>query len=84
MIAVVHKLLGLYAFLLALNLVLPFLTNTRQRWMEVLRQICEPAVSVGRRVADRLIPNRRVTVDLGAVTAFLLCLLLRMVLSFFY
>lgn len=83
MIPFLRKLLALYAFMLALDFALSFLANTRQRWMAVLHSICEPAIRLGRTVIDKLVPDRKITMDLGEPAAFVLCILVRMILGWF-
>lgn len=83
MISFLRKLLALYAFLLALDFALTFLANSQQRWMAVLHRICDPAIRLGRRVIDRLVPDRKTSMDLGEPVAFVLCILIRMILGWF-
>ena len=83
MISFLRKLLALYAFILALDFALSMLAQSRRRWMEVLHSICEPAIKLGRTVIDKLVPDRKTTIDLGEPVAFVLCILIRMILGWF-
>lgn len=78
-----QKLLSLYALLLLIDLALPYVTDAQQPWMAVLARICEPGIRIGNRVAAKLIPERRTKVNVGVITAIVLCYVARLVLGLF-
>ncbi len=78
-----QKLLSLYALLLLIDLALPYVTDAQQPWMTALARICEPGIRIGNRVAAKLIPERRTKVNVGAITAIVLCYVARLVLGLF-
>ena len=82
-ISIIRQLLSLYALLLLVDLVLPYVTTAQQPWMAVLARICEPAIQVGNQVAAKLIPERRTKVNVGVITAIVLCYVARLVLGLF-
>lgn len=86
MIAVewIRRLLSLYALLLAVHLALPYLSASQRPWMAVLTRICEPGIRIGNRVAARLLPERRFMMDMGTLTAIVLCVLIRLLLALLF
>ena len=82
-LGLISWLLGLYAILLLVQLALPFFTDSQRPWMTVLDKICEPGIRIGNRVAAKLLPARRTKVNVGALTAVVLCWLARVVLRLF-
>ena len=82
-IELIRTLLSLYALLLLVHFALPYLTNSQQPWMAVLTRICEPGVKAGNLVAAKLLPDRRIKLDLGPLVAVLLCWVARVILGMF-
>lgn len=80
----IRRLLSLYALLLAIHFALPYVAASQRPWMAVLARICEPGVRLGRIVAAKLLPERRIRTDIGAPAAIVLCLLLRFLLALFF
>ena len=82
-IKLVRNLLSLYALVLIVDFALQFVTDVQKPWMAALHRICEPGIKAGNRVMDKLFPQRRTDLELGGVAAVALCLILRVILSFF-
>ena len=82
-IHLIRTLLGLYALLLAVHFALPYVTSTQQPWMTKLAQICEPGVKIGNQVAAKLFPEKRFKIDVGPLTAVVLCWVARLILGLF-
>ena len=75
------NLVKLYALVLIVNMALPYITKTQQPWMAILAKICEPALTVGRAVAAKILPGRTFKFDIGSATAVVLCLIIGIVLG---
>ena len=82
-IQAVRSLLSLYALLLLVRFLLPYVTNSQQPWMTVLARICEPGIQIGNRVAAKLLPDRQMKIEIGPLAAVALCYLARLVLGLF-
>lgn len=80
----ISTLLSLYAILLLVNFSLPYLTSAQQPWMTVLDKICEPGVKIGNCIAAKVLPERRVHINVGALFAALACWIARIVLNLFF
>ena len=52
--------------------------------MATLNKICEPGLKLGRNVAAKVLPNRAYSIDMGALMAVVVCLLLSMVLGWLF
>lgn len=82
-IKLVRNLLSLYALVLLVDFALQFITDEQKPWMAVLHKICEPGIKAGNSVMAKLFPQRRTSMDLGGIAAVALCLVARVILSFF-
>ena len=80
---ILRTLLRLYALCLLLHFALPYLTASQQPWMTVLARLCEPGVRLGNLVAAKLLPDRRVKVDVGPLTGAVICWLAQLILRWF-
>ncbi len=75
------QLFKLYALILLVNMLLPYFMKTQQPWMAVLAKICEPALSLGRAAAAKILPGRTFRFDIGSVSAIVLCLVIGLILG---
>lgn len=82
-IHLVRSLLSLYALLLLVHFVLPYVTSSQQPWMSILARICEPGVKIGNAVASKLFGGRPLKIEVGALAAVALCYVARLVLGLF-
>lgn len=81
MFYVLGQLFKLYALVLLVNMLLPYFLKTQKPWTAVLAKICEPALSVGRAAAAKILPNRTFSFDIGSVAAIVLCLVIGLILG---
>lgn len=80
-IRIIRSLLSLYTLVLIVNFLIPYCTDTQKPWMVKLSKVCEPAMNVGRKIAAKLLPNRNINADMGALMGAVVCLVLSVVLG---
>lgn len=80
-LALIRSLLSLYTLVLIVNFLVPFCTDTQKPWMAKLNKFCEPALKIGRNVAAKVLPSRQYNIDMGALMAVAVFLILSVILG---
>ena len=82
-IRLLREAVSIYAVLMLVYFILPFITTEQRSWMSTLGRICAPGVQVGNRLAARFLPGRSFKLDVGPLMAILLCWVVRWVTGLF-
>ena len=82
-IRLLREAVSIYAVLMLVYFILPFITTEQRPWMSTLGRICAPGVRMGNIALSKLVPDRKFKMDLGPLAAVLLCLIARIILGWF-
>lgn len=84
MLRIIYKILQVYSLLILLRTVLPYFYRRQNRWTVLLDKICEPAVALGRRAAQKVLGGRTLPFDVGPFAALILLWLVQFVLNLIF
>ena len=74
---------SIYAILMLVSFIVPYVTSSRQRWMDVLDRICAPGVRFGKQIAEKIFPDKTFKIDVAPLAAVLGCWVIKWVLGWF-
>ena len=72
-----------YAVLMLVYFIVPYVTSSRRKWMDVLDRICAPGVRFGKQIAEKVFPDKIFKIDVAPLAAVLSCWVIQWVLSWF-
>lgn len=83
LLQLVRQAATVYAVLMLIYFVLPYVTSNQRPWMVTLSRICAPGVRAGNQLAARLFPDKHFKIDVAPLLTVLACWVIKWVLGWF-
>ncbi|GEM_PF-2066092 len=83
LIRLIREAVTIYAVLMLVSFIVPYVTSSRRGWMDTLDRICAPGVRFGKQLAERIFPDKVFKIDVAPLAAVLACWVLKWVLGWF-
>ena len=83
LIRLIREAASIYAILMLVSFIVPYVTSDRRKWMDTLDRICAPGVRLGKQIAEKIFPDKSFNIDVASLAAVLACWVIKWVLGWF-